>query len=261
MFWILQGGAMLTNIRAFVGSGMFFLLLVVGILFFTLWIVSVWPFSSLLYRREVARSWADYNRRVLSWTCGLVENQQGLEHLPPPPYLLFVKHQSAWETVTLHALFPVFVLVLKKSLLHIPVFGWALRATGQIAIDRSLGVQSMHMMHDRGLEEFRRGVSVVVFPEGTRVAPGEVGKYNAGGIALAIEAGVPIVPVAHNAGSFWRRRAFLKKAGVIQVRIGPSIATLGCDKKDRKRLLEEAKNSVESMMAAIYAERPDLRDG
>ncbi|MBF0147491.1 MAG: 1-acyl-sn-glycerol-3-phosphate acyltransferase [Magnetococcales bacterium] len=188
----------MANVRAYVGSGMFFLLLVVGIILFTLWIMVVWPFSSLRFRREIARMWAAYNRRVLALTCGLTDCVEGMEHLPSPPYLLFVKHQSAWETLTLHALFPVFVLVLKKSLMKIPVFGWSLRATEQIAIDRELGVQSMHVLHDRGLEEFRRGVSVLVFPEGTRTAPGEV----------------------------------------------------GCDRKDRKRLLEMARERVEGMMVA-----------
>ncbi|MBF0139577.1 MAG: 1-acyl-sn-glycerol-3-phosphate acyltransferase [Magnetococcales bacterium] len=237
--------------RAYLGSAVFFLFLVIGIIVFTVWIVGVWPVASLGYRREVARKWAAYNRWVLRWSCGLSDQMEGRELLPQPPYLLLVKHQSAWETVVLHALFPPFVLVLKKSLLHIPVFGWSLRATGQIAIDRSLGVQSMHVVRDRGMEEFQRGVSVLVFPEGTRVAPGQVGKYNAGSIALAMEAGVPIVPVAHNSGSFWGKRAFLKKPGVIQIRIGPAIETRGLDKRERKRVLEEAKNSIEGMMALI----------
>lgn len=241
----------MTSIRTTIGSSLFFVFLVAGVLVFTLWIILVWPFSTLHHRREIARRWAAYNRRILFWTCGLSDRIEGLSHLPPPPYLLFVKHQSAWETLTMHALFPVFVLVLKKSLLNIPVFGWSLRATEQIAIDRSLGVQSMRVLQERGLEELRRGASVLVFPEGTRMAPGEIGKYNGGGIALAIEAGVPIVPVAHNAGVFWKRRAFRKKAGVIQVKIGPPILTHGLAKKDRKRLLDEAKNSIETMMASM----------
>ncbi len=248
---------MMGTVRAYVGSCVFFLFLMVGIVFFTVWIAGVRPFSTLGHRREIARTWAAYNRRMLSVTCGLSDCVAGVEHLPPPPYLLFAKHQSAWETLTLHALFPVFVLVLKKSLLNIPFFGWSLRATEQIAIDRDLGVQSMHILRDRGMEEFGRGVSVLVFPEGTRMAPGEVGKYNGGGIALAIEAGVPIVPLGHNAGVFWGRRAFVKRAGVIQVRIGRAIATRGCDKKDRKRLLEQAKGCVEEMMAAMRGSEGD----
>ncbi|MBF0109680.1 MAG: 1-acyl-sn-glycerol-3-phosphate acyltransferase [Magnetococcales bacterium] len=241
----------MTDIRSILGSGMFFLVLMVGVVFFTFWLMVVWPFSRLAYRREVARKWAGFNRWMLRITCGLSDRVTGLERLPPPPYLLFVKHQSAWETLTLHALFPPFVLVLKKSLMFIPFFGWSLRATEQIAIDRDQGVRAMHLLEERGVEEFRRGVSVVVFPEGTRTAPGAVGKYNGGGIALALRGGVPIVPVAHNAGRFWGRRAFLKKPGVIDVRIGYPIQTAGCDRKDRKRLLEMARDQVETMMESL----------
>ncbi|MBF0421822.1 MAG: 1-acyl-sn-glycerol-3-phosphate acyltransferase [Magnetococcales bacterium] len=242
---------MMALVRRYLGSTLFFLFLVIGIILFTLGILLIWPVTTLGHRREIARKWAGYNRLILRWTCGLTDHVQGREHLPNPPYLLFVKHQSTWETLTMHAMFPVFVLVLKKSLLHIPFFGWSLRATRQIAIDRDLGIQAMHLVHHRGLEEFHRGVSVLVFPEGTRVAPGQVGKYNAGGVLLAIEAGVPVVPVAHNGGTFWGRRSFMIHPGVIQIRIGPAIPTKGLEKKDRKKVLELARESVETMMDQI----------
>ncbi|MBF0161029.1 MAG: 1-acyl-sn-glycerol-3-phosphate acyltransferase [Magnetococcales bacterium] len=235
----------------FLRSFLFFLLFVAGILLYATLIVALWPMTSLAQRRRMACSWAQYNRRLLAVICDLRETIVGLENIPPPPFVLLCKHQSAWETVTLHALFPTFVLVLKKSLLFIPFFGWALKATGQIAIDRKRELEALRILQTEGKQCFAQGVSVLIFPEGTRVPPGTVGHYNAGGVALALAAGVPIVPVAHNAGTFWRRRSFLKKPGEIQMRIGPPIATQGLGKSARKALLGQVQESIETMMQEI----------
>ncbi|MEO5353946.1 MAG: 1-acyl-sn-glycerol-3-phosphate acyltransferase [Magnetococcus sp. XQGC-1] len=232
-------------------SGLFFVLFVVGILFYATLIVGLWPVTSLAQRRGMAAAWAQYNRRILAVVCGLRERIIGRENLPPPPFILLCKHQSAWETVTLHALFPPFVLVLKKSLLFIPFFGWALKATGQIAIHRQREIEALRILHTEGKRLCAQGVCILIFPEGTRVPPGSVGHYNAGGVSLAMAAGVPIVPLAHNAGTFWGRRSFLKKPGEIQLRIGPPIPTQGLEKTARKELLQQVQASIEGMMAEM----------
>ncbi|MBF0428573.1 MAG: 1-acyl-sn-glycerol-3-phosphate acyltransferase, partial [Magnetococcales bacterium] len=214
-------------VKGWLRSGIFFGLFVVGIFVFGMAITLLWPVTTLAQRRALSRRWSRYTRAMLAWTCDLRERVEGLEHLPSGPCILLSKHQSAWETVAFLSIFPGCVLVLKESLMWIPVFGWALKATEQIAIDRSQGVAALHRLHEQGLRQVEGGMSVLIFPEGTRSAPGHPGKYNPGGVALALAAGVPIVPIAHNAGLFWARRTFVKKKGVIHVRIGPPIATAG----------------------------------
>ncbi|MBF0098625.1 MAG: 1-acyl-sn-glycerol-3-phosphate acyltransferase [Magnetococcales bacterium] len=235
-------------------SGLFFVLFVLGIMAYATVIVTLWPITSLTQRRRLACSWAQYNRRILALCCGLRDRFIGQERLPPPPYVILCKHQSAWETVTLHAQFPIFVLVLKKSLLYIPFFGWALKATGQIVIDRQREIEALRTLQEQSKRQCAEGTSILIFPEGTRVAAGEVGHYHAGGILMAMSAGVPIVPVAHNAGTFWARRSFVKKPGEIQVRIGQPIPTQGLDKTARKQLLQQVQASIEGMMAEIDAD-------
>ncbi|MBF0127656.1 MAG: 1-acyl-sn-glycerol-3-phosphate acyltransferase [Magnetococcales bacterium] len=239
------------QVKVWLGSALFFALFVAGILGFGLWITLVWPVTTLGFRHELARFWFHYNRRILALTCHLTDRVEGLERLPPGPVVILSKHQSAWETVVLQTLLPPSVLVLKESLMWIPVFGWALKATGQIPIDRSKGVEALHRMQERGLHHLGRGMSILIFPEGTRSAPGRPGKYNPGGVALALAAGVPIVPVAHNAGSFWPRRVFLKRPGEIQVRIGDPIPTAGLGRSDRKRIQALVEETIEGMMREI----------
>ena len=235
----------------FLRSCLFFIFFTAGIILYATLIVALWPVTTLSQRRGMARSWAQYNRHLLAIVCGLRDKVIGLEHLPPPPFVLLCKHQSAWETVTLHAFFPPFILVLKKSLLFIPFFGWALKATGQIAIDRKREIEALRILQTAGKQQCAQGTSILIFPEGTRVPPGKVGHYNAGGVVLALAAAVPIVPVAHNAGTFWGRRSFLKKPGEIQLRIGQPIATQGLGKSARKALLSQAQEAIETMMREI----------
>lgn len=246
------------NFKNISRSGLFFLLFVAGIIVYATVIVAAWPITSLTQRRKIACSWAQYNRHLLALVCGLRERIMGLEQLPPPPFVILCKHQSAWETVTLHAIFPLFVLVLKKSLLFIPFFGWALKATGQIAINRRREIEALRTLQTQGKLQCGQGTSILVFPEGTRIPPGKVGHYNAGGVVLAMVAGVPIVPIAHNAGEFWGRRSFIKKPGEIQLRIGQPIETRGVAKSARKALLNQVQDSIETMMAEIQSETSTL---
>jgi len=232
-------------------SGLFFIVFVVGIVVFGILISALWPVTTLNFRRQLVCRWTDYNRLCLALICGLRDNIVGLENLPAAPYVIMAKHQSAWETTVFQSIFSPIVYLMKKSLQYIPVFGWALMATEQIFIDRSQGVRSLKKIMQDGRKQFDQGVSVIVFPEGTRTPYGEVGKYQVGGISLAMAAGVPIVPVAHNAGKFWQPSSWLQRPGVIQVRIGTPIFTAGVDKKGRKELLALVKQRIEGMVADI----------
>ncbi|MCD6041165.1 MAG: plsC [Burkholderiales bacterium] len=183
-------------------------------------------------------------RRIL----GIEWQVEGRENLPTRPSVILSKHQSAWETMAFQMIFPPQVHVLKRELLWIPFFGWGLALMSPIAINRSRGTSALRAIARRGRERLAQGFWVVVFPEGTRVAPGEERKYHLGGAWLAVEAGAPVVPVAHNAGLLWPRNAFLKRPGKIIVRIGPPIEPAD---RDPKTVNEIARTWIEEQQRAL----------
>jgi len=190
-------------------------------------------------RYRVIRQWS---RIMLAWlrlTCGLSYRVVGAENIPSGPAVILAKHQSAWETLALQNIFPPQVWVLKRELLRLPFFGWALALSSPIAIDRGTARQALKQLLDQGRERLAQGFCVVIFPEGTRVAPGKKGKYKVGGAWLATNAGAPVVPVAHNAGEYWARNAFLKRAGVITVSIGKPINPAGIKADELNARAEE----------------------
>lgn len=182
------------------------------------------------------------------WVLGIRHRVIGLEHLPDVPAVVLSKHQSAWETIAFQQIFPPISFVLKKSLLHIPFFGWGLAAFSPIAIDRGAGREALKQIEAQGKERLGQGFWVLVFPEGTRVSPGETGNYQIGGPWLAAKAGAPVVPVAHNAGRLWPKNAFIKHPGEITVVIGPTISTQGRKASD---VLAETEKWIESTMAGL----------
>ena len=173
---------------------------------------------------------------------------EGRENLPSRPSVILAKHQSAWETLAFQHIFPPQVHVLKRELLWIPFFGWGLALMSPIAINRSRGVAALRSIARRGRERLEQGFWVVVFPEGTRVAPGESREYQVGGAWLAAASGAPVVPVAHNAGLYWPRNAFLKHPGTVTVRIGPAIESLNRDPQTINAL---AKAWIEEQQKAL----------
>lgn len=198
------------------------------------------------YRYLLARFWARLLISAASAICGLKYEIEGLENLPPRNGVVLSKHQSAWETLTLFLIFPKAVYVLKQELLRIPFFGWCLARYHHIAIDRSQRRAAMISLQKQGLQRLKEGHWIIIFPEGTRVAPGERGRYAGSGGMLAERAGVPVVPVAHNAGEFWARRSFLKYPGVIRLRIGPPISG------NASEINRRAEEWIEAQMAKIH---------
>ena len=174
---------------------------------------------------------------------------EGREHLPDQPAVILAKHQSAWETVSFLFLFPPVSPVIKQELLNVPFFGWGFRLLNPIAIDRGSGREALRQIIRQGREKLAQGFWVLVFPEGTRVAPGEKGRYGVGGSSLAVDAGAPVVPVAHNAGEVWPKNAFIKRPGTVTVRIGPAIETAG-------RSAAEITRAVEAWIEAEMARLP-----
>jgi len=180
-----------------------------------------------LARYRVISGWAWLALRCLRRICGVHWTVEGREHLPRRPAVILSKHQSAWETLAFQEIFPPQVHVLKRELLWIPFFGWGLALMSPIAINRARGMAALRQIARRGRQRLEQGFWVVVFPEGTRVAPGRTRKYRIGGAWLAAHSGAPVVPVAHNAGRVWPRNSFLKYPGKVTVRIGPPIESAG----------------------------------
>jgi 1-acyl-sn-glycerol-3-phosphate acyltransferase len=184
-----------------------------------------------LARYRVISGWSLLMLFLARTVLGISWRIEGQEHLPARPSVILSKHQSAWETLAFQKIFPPQVHVLKRELLWIPFFGWGLALMSPIAIDRSRGVAALRSMARQGRERLGQGFWVVVFPEGTRVRPGERRPFHLGGAWLAAASGAPVVPVAHNAGLLWPRNAFLKQPGTVTVRIGPPIDTRDRDPK------------------------------
>lgn len=199
-------------------------------------------------RYRVISQWARINLWWLEKTCGLRATVEGREHIPETPTLVMSKHQSAWETLALQTLFSPQVWVVKRELLRIPLFGWGLATLRPIAIDRRSGRQAVQQVVDQGLQRLEAAQWVVMFPEGTRVAPGERGRYRIGGGVLAEASGRPVLPVAHNAGEYWPRHGFLKRPGTIRMVIGPPIPSQGSSAAE---IMARVEAWIEDTVAAI----------
>ena len=199
------------------------------------------------YRYACINAYAHSVIKVLSVLCGIVYQVEGREHIQHPA-IIFCKHQSTWETYILQIIFPAISFVFKSELLWIPFFGWGLSAMKPISIQRGTGHKAVKQLVTGGIKRLQEGLSVVIFPEGTRTQATGPGRYRIGGAVLAAESGYPVIPVAHNAGEFWKRKGFIKKPGCITVRIGPAIETKG---KTPENILEEARQWIEAQMPQI----------
>jgi 1-acyl-sn-glycerol-3-phosphate acyltransferase len=201
------------------------------------------------WRYFVITRWSVFTLFWLAVTCGLRWRVRYEQPLPATPCVILCKHQSAWETITLQMIFPPQSQVLKKELLHLPFFGWGLASLNPIAIDRKAGARALRHLLSAGKQRLQQGWWVLIFPEGTRVPPGQRGRYSSGGAALALQAKCPVVPVAHNAGVFWPRNAMRKEPGTIDVVVGAPIATEG-------RSAAEVSAEAEAWIEARCAELP-----
>lgn len=176
----------------------------------------------------------------------------GVENLPATPCVVLCKHQSTWETFALQILFPLSSFVYKKELHWLPFFGLGLMLVPFVAIDRGAGKAALKQVAERGKQRLDEGYTVIIFPEGTRVAPGEHRRYKIGGAHLAARAGVPIIPIAHNAGELWGRQKFLRHPGTVTISIGPAIYPEG---KTDAELNAAAENWIETEMRRISPHR------
>ncbi len=195
-------------------------------------------------------AWGRSNLWLLKYICRLDYVVHGWEeNWPQQNAIIMAKHQSTWETMSLRGILPPNQSwILKQELLRVPVFGWALAATHPIAIDRNAGRKAIRQILEQGVQRLQSGAWVIIFPEGTRTAPGERRKYGIGGALLAEKSNYPIIPIAHNAGVFWRRRDIRKYPGTIQVVIGPPIQSEGLSASEINQQVEEW---IEATMAEL----------
>ncbi len=200
-------------------------------------------FGWILPYRLVSRTsqhWGKINLRALELICGLSYQIQGEENLPSSTCIVLCKHQSAWEIIALRALLPSGnTWVVKRELLWIPFFGWALATLRPIAIDRDSARRSLQQLIDQGKYWLDKGRWITIFPEGTRVASGEKQNYNRGGAMLARKTGYSVLPIAHNAGVFWRRRGLKKYPGRITLVIGKPLNPKGLSATEITQRVEE----------------------
>lgn len=206
------------------------------------------PFPAHARYRFISR-WAVMFSWLARLICGIRYEVLGRENLPDKASVILCKHQSAWETMALQAIFPPVAFVLKRELLKIPFFGWGLALMPTIAIDRAAGKDALLQVKEQGSARLAEGFWVTVFPEGTRVALGQTCRYKIGGAALAAHAGAAVVPVAHNAGECWPRNSFLKYPGKIVVSIGPAIDTEGLT---ADRINAQAQQWIEAEMRRLF---------
>lgn len=213
-------------------------------------LVPVAPSLSPLGMRRFAGFWMRGIQLLLRLVVGLGHEVRGLDNLPPGPIIVASKHQSAWETLFFHIHRPDLVIGLKEELTRIPLFGWYLKIARNIVIDRGGAAKAMRSLIEGGRRAVARGWSILIFPEGTRMAPGAPPDYKPGVAALYKELGVPVVPVALNSGLFWGKRAFLKRPGTIVVEFLAPIAP----GLDRRAFMAELERRIETATARLIAE-------
>ena len=204
-----------------------------------------------LPRFRFITGWCWLNLWGARWICGIRHRAIGVENIPARgngPHLVMSKHSSTWETLALNFYFPPLAFVAKKELLSIPFFGWAFMLASPITIDRRAGTTAMQQIVAQGRERIRSGFWFVVYPEGTRIRAGTRAKYKTGGARLAMELGVPIVPVAHNAGYLWPKGVLGKKPGTVTVSFGKPIDPAG---KTITTLMGEVEGWIEGEVARL----------
>lgn len=194
------------------------------------------------------RFWLKIHMTALRLICRIDWQIQGVEYLSTTPLIVMSKHQSTFETMMLPMIIPDPVFVAKRELALVPCFGWCLALADTVLIKRGAGRSAIRQLKLLAAERFARKRNLVIFPEGTRRAPGDPPAYKIGGAVVAAETGVAVLPIAHNAGEFWPRHSFIKWPGTIDVRIGPPIAT---QDKEAGEILKETVDWIENEQKKI----------
>lgn len=212
---------------AVIRATLYYLFLTVTVIPYAFLCIACAPLP-LHWRYQITMGWPRLAIWGARWFCGLRWRVEGAENLPDGPAVVLAKHQSAWETLFLPSHLPREVcFVYKRELHRIPFFGWGLALLKMIPIDRAKGKEAFEQVVQIGQQRLDAGRWPILFPEGTRIAPGKMGRFKMGGALLSGRTNSPIIPIAHNAGECWPRHSFTKKPGLITVRIGAPITPDG----------------------------------
>ena len=218
-------------------------------------VVLVAPFVSKARVYRLCRGWLALTMHAGGWILGIKNRVSGMEHLPTGAgdgAVLLVKHQSTWEAFCMPPLMPrPLAYVFKRELLSIPFYGWAIGRMDMIHIDREHRTEALRKVTEQGRRLLGQGVWVIMFPEGTRIPRGEKGAYQSSGARLAIDCGVPVVPIAVTSARCWPRKAFVKKPGIVDISIGPPIATTG---RKAHEVMREVETWIETEMRRLDPE-------
>lgn len=181
---------------------------------------AIGPFIGLENRLKLFSQWPKFANWFLHLSCGIKVEVIGKENLPTEPCVIVSNHQGQWETYSMQYLFHPMCTLLKKELLYIPLWGWAMKMLNPIAINRNKPKEAILQTLEEGSDRLKKGMYVLLFPEGTRVKAGRVGKYARSSFELAKRNGVMVLPLCHNSGDCWPAHKFIKKPGIITLIIG-----------------------------------------
>ncbi|MDG1203206.1 MAG: lysophospholipid acyltransferase family protein [SAR86 cluster bacterium] len=185
-------------------------------------ILVAYPFVSAKILSKIASFWISFILKLLRFLCGLDWEVKGLSNIPNSPVIVISNHQGQWESLYLQTLIHPISSIIKQELLLIPFFGWALAFMRPIPINRKNKFQSLRKVIDEASKRLNDGSSVLIFPEGTRIKPENgIAEFSNSCGLLSVKNNIPILPICHNSGKFWENKKFIKKRGLINVRIGP----------------------------------------
>lgn len=215
------------------------------------------PFN--LRYRLLNQAWAYQAIWLARWVAGVRYELIGRENIPAQPCVILAKHQCTWETFYFSALFAPLSQVIKRELMRVPFWGWSMAFLKPIAINRGNPKAALKQLATEGDERLKAGLWVLIFPEGTRIPYGQMGKFSRGGASLAVNAGLPVLPIAHNAGKCWPRDGWLKHPGTIQIVVGPPMYAEGTGPRAIAALNQRAFEWVRNAQIEIGALAADAQ--
>ena len=187
-------------------------------------IIFLYPFISTISLQNIASVWVTAVLHLLKYLCGVSWEVKGIENIEESPCILVSNHQGQWESFYLQTLLIPSSSIIKKELLFIPIFGWALACLKPIHLRRSKKYKSMKKVIKDGAKKLKKGTSIIIFPEGTRTDPKDgIKKFSNSCGYLSVNNGAPIIPICHNSGLYWRNKKFFKHKGEVKVHIGKPI--------------------------------------
>ena len=225
-----------------IGSVIFNAFFYLSLIPITTIIISLYFFISTKHLQRLGAMWIKVVLNALKFLCGVSWKVEGIENIPNTPCIVVSNHQGQWESFFLQTLFIPSTSIIKKELLLIPLFGWALRCMKPITLNRLNRVSSLKKVIKKGVIKLKNGFSIILFPEGTRISPEKgIQPFARSCGLLSVKSGFPVLPICHNSGKYWKNKKFIKSPGKVVLRIGEPI--LG---RDPKVITNDAYNWVKN---------------